>query len=203
MRKSELELFSNGMIIKKADNKFNQYMGVEGDNWFIDLDIKGIEKKELEYLHSYYCENIDRSWANNEFIDCCADIDYINRYVAVCKEANIDFIVLFCETQNKYPKWQLTNTPNEFNFLGYDYAYAGGSFYSCVQSDVISRRIPELFSIKLNEYGLIQTEEEITRFIQLRERLKSILPSYTFEEGNFIIYKLWKYVGIVPIESGK
>lgn len=156
----------------------------------------------LTYLYNYYCENIERSWADDNYVDCCEDINYINKYVEVCKKANIDFIIIFCETQDKFPIWKSNNNENiedKLEFLGYDYAYAGGSFYSCIFNDVVSKRISELSSIQLNQYGLIRTEEEMGNFIKLRGKLKLTMPPYTFEEGNFIIYKLWRYVGDTPI----
>ena len=78
----------------------------------------------------------------------------------------------------------------KMKFIGYDYAYSGGSFYSAVNNDVISKRIPNFINFRLNQHGLFETYDEINHFVKLRELLKDDI--YTFEEGNFIIYKLFE-----------
>lgn len=42
---------------------------------------------------------------------------------------------------------------------GYDYAYQGGSYYSCVNNDIVSKRINEFKNIELNEFGLFDNEK--------------------------------------------
>lgn len=197
---NNIKFHSNGVIIKRYTNDCEQYLGVEGDNWFLDPSIKDVDKKELNYLYSYYREN-DNSWADN-YVGCCGNINYINRYLKFCENAKINYVILYCETEMQFPIWNMSNVKDfeeQIIFLGYDYAYPGGSFYSCIFSDVLSKRIPELSSIHLNQYGLFSTEEEIADFIRLRGKLELLMPSGTFEVGDFIIYKLWRYIGEVPL----
>ena len=44
--------------------------------------------------------------------------------------------------------------------MGYDYAYQGGSYYSCVNNDIVLKRINEFKNIELNEFGLFIYQEE-------------------------------------------
>lgn len=75
-------------------------------------------------------------------------------------------------------------------FLGYDYAYSGGSYYSCIANDVISGRIPEMKRYILNKFGLFNTIKEVNEFIVFRNKLMDKYEPLTFEEGDFIIYKI-------------
>ena len=43
--------------------------------------------------------------------------------------------------------------------MGYDYAYQGGSYYSCVNNDIVLKRINEFKIIELNEFGLFDNEK--------------------------------------------
>ena len=191
----KIVLYKNGIVIKQKSNFKNEYLGIEGNNWFIDLECEKIEEHEREYFYKYYCENIEMAWSNENCVDCCSDINYMYKYQKICKENNIDYITLFCESEKNNPRWEDKNyheIEDKLIFLGFDYAYAGGSFYSCILNDVMSKRIVQFSHIKLNEYGLLSTEEEMIEFILLREELKNKLGKYTFEEGEFIVYKLWK-----------
>lgn len=89
------------------------------------------------------------------------------------------------------------------NFLGYDYADSGGSYYSVVLNDVISKRIPQFANIHLNGYGLFETYENIVDFIRLRESLKKTECSQEgyLEEGDFVIYELYEIEDFLQIEQ--
>jgi hypothetical protein len=50
--------------------------------------------------------------------------------------------------------------------------------------------------IKLNEFGLFNTFNEVKAFIELRNNLLDIYPKNTFEEGDFSIYRLKEVVGL-------
>ena len=83
----------------------------------------------------------------------------------------------------------------KLSFLGYDYAYSGGSYYSAVYNDLYCGKINDLTQIKLNENGLIQTKEELEKFIAIRNKLKaSSTNKNIFEEGYFIEYELFDVV---------
>ena len=57
-------------------------------------------------------------------------------------------------------------------------------------NDIISGRIKEFRKIDLNKNGLFNTYEEAERFSLFREKIMTSNNMYTFEQGDFIIYKL-------------
>ena len=80
------------------------------------------------------------------------------------------------------------------SFLGYDYAYSGGSYYSAVLNDIIAKRILQFANIQMNKYGLFETYERVKEFINLRESMKKVecFQKEYLEEGDFVIYKLYE-----------
>jgi hypothetical protein len=199
---SKIVLNSNGLLVRAIDKIHEEYLGVEGDCWNIDESTEGVDQQEGKFLNNYCSENISHSWPDDNVVDVSCDINFVNRYVNAIIKANIKFIVLFCKTNKTIPNF-LSNIENQTNdnfiFIGFDYAYSGGSFYSCVFNDLYSRRISELLDIELNEYGLINSEEELSNFIRRRNELIIRDEAGMFETGEFIVYKLWKYVGEFPI----
>jgi len=185
--------YQNGFIIQRINTLNMGYSGVEGDNWFINSESDNLKSEKTEYIYNYYCRNIDKSWIDN-YVECCSDLYYINTYLDICRMQNISINILYCETQRKYPlcKLDVNLKESKLKFLGYDYAYPGGSFYSCVNNDLNLRSIPELRMISLNKYGLISDEFEMIKFINKREEVKKNTQENMFEVGDFIIYKLWK-----------
>lgn len=175
----------NGLIIQKRIQNQRHYQGVEGDNWYLNFDLKE--------LGIFYEENIEKAWGDSDYVDVCNHLEFIQKYIFLSKSKNIDYRVLVCMTERKYPQMEL---PVELNmsFLGYDYAYSGGSYYSAVLNDIISKRIPQFANIQVNRYGLFETYEQVADFIKLRESMKKSECSQEeyLEEGDFIIYKLFE-----------
>ena len=144
---------TNGLIFQKKNN--DGYMGVEGDNWYLN------------------------------------DIFFINEYINLSQRNKIDFRILLCETSCNSPKFD--ETYNNMTYLGYDYAYAGGSYYSAIYSDIYCRKIAGLSEIQLNQNGLLDSESEMNIFINKRNDLiKNCNDVNMFEKGDFIKYKLYQ-----------
>jgi hypothetical protein len=199
---SQIKLYPNGFIVKSVEEIYRNYSGIEGNCWNIDEDTEGIEVQERKYLYNYYSQYIDLSWTDENHVDVCSDIKFINRYISTYLKANVKFEVLFCETLNERPSFNQfmeSQTTDNFTFIGFDYAYPGGSFYSCVFSEVYSKRISAFLNIELNKFGLINSEEELLDFIKRRDELILKDEQGIFEKGKFIIYKLWKYIGAFPV----
>ncbi|WBW98725.1 hypothetical protein [Oceanirhabdus sp. W0125-5] len=82
-------------------------------------------------------------------------------------------------------------------FLGYDYAYPGALYYSSIYHElsVVNELCIDnkLNGFKLNKYGLFNTYDELLKFMEMRENLKVKYP-YTFELGDFVVYKVWRYI---------
>lgn len=179
---SYILIINFAIVIQQIDFQ-NVYKGIEGENWYFNYLNSD---KDFE---TYFEAEIEKSWEDNRYVDCCFDIAYIQNYIMESKHINIKFRLLLCETTRLFPRISVDLLIKTW-FLGYDYAYAGGSYYSCINNDVLPNRIPELVDLKLNENGLFNTEEEIEKFIKMRDVLKSSYPQGTFESGEFIIYKL-------------
>lgn len=175
------------------------YLGVEGDCWNIDEDTEGLNKQEIDNIRDYVYRNIESSWYDEQAIDGCNSIKFLNKYLDACINAQINFLVLYCKTNRTMPSYRQVDTTDNFRFLGYDYAYPGGSFYSCVFNDLYSRRIYELHNIELNEYGLISSEEMLIQFVERRNELVKYDQNSLFEQGHFVTYELWQYIGEYPI----
>lgn len=175
----KMDLNYNGYIVQRKNK--NKYQGVEGDNWYLNYEGRA------NYYQSYYNEMIDLSWKDNKRVDCCADFDYVIKYGQESKELNIEYRVILCETEKSYP---IVKPEYPTLFLGYDYAYTGGSYYSCVYNDLYERRVTEFEMMQLNKNGLFDTEEDIKKFINKRNDLKQKYNESRFEKGDFIIYRL-------------
>lgn len=186
---SMIKYNSSGFLVKAVDrNAYKTYCGVEGNTWCMRLKT---EIGNFSELNSYYYNKIERNWRNIDFVDLCTNIGYIKRYIMACKEANFDTQLLYCMTTKRYPENNIQPITNYNSlFLGYDYAYAGGTFYSCVFSDVYMNRIEEFSNIQLNDNGLISSEKDMLRFIKVREGLQEN-KDLRIERGDFTIYKLW------------
>ena len=173
---------TNGLIFQKKNN--DGYMGVEGDNWYLN-DLYP------NTIGAYFDEHIARSWYKSDWVDVCNDIFFINEYINLSQRNKIDFRILLCETSCNSPKFD--ETYNNMTYLGYDYAYAGGSYYSAIYSDIYCRKIAGLSEIQLNQNGLLDSESEMNIFINKRNDLiKNCNDVNMFEKGDFIKYKLYQ-----------
>lgn len=200
---NHLNFNPNGFIVKRLDSYFarlyKNYRGIDGDVWPIHEDTKVQNCDDIKALCNYVDENIMLADFNTSVVDVSNNIDFLNMYIEACKKATFNVDVIFCESTRKSPLTEINAAQNtdSFVFLGFDYGYPGADYYSCVFNDV--NRIPQMSHFTLNKNGLFETENEIIEFIKLRNELKLILPKNEFEQGEFVIYKLWRYVGKYPI----
>lgn len=169
----------NGIIFQR--NQMGRYRGVEGDNWYLNDMFP-------EIFEEYFCENIEKSWYDPDYVDVCIDIHFIEKYIELSKLNNIKFRMLVCETEKEKP--QIQNMVWNTKFIGYDYAYLGGSYYSAVLNDICSERIEQFSKYKLNSYGLFDDISSLKDFILQRTCYMKQCGKGTIEEGDFVIYKL-------------
>lgn len=190
----KLVFYQNGFIVQRAKQWPHNYLGVEGDNWFLDEYSFPQYKEEMKNVYNEYRESICDNSLEGLKIECCNDFNFLNDYIAICQKMHVDINVIFCESLVSEPqlKKTLNVDKNTYQFLGYDYAYKGGSFYSGILNDLCFERILEIKDITLNQFGLCASMDELNSYIQKRNRLKSIMPKCTFEGGDFTVYRLWK-----------
>lgn len=173
----------NGIIIQR--NQIGRYKGVEGDNWYLN-------DKYPELFEEYFCENIEKSWYDSDYVDVCTDIHFVEKYIELSRLNHIKFRVLLCETEKEKPNIQ--NMVWNTRFIGYDYAYLGGSYYSAVLNDICSGRIEQFNDYILNSNGLFDDIINLKDFISQREHYKRQYGNQLIEEGDFVIYKLHEIV---------
>lgn len=177
-----VKLNCNGYIIQKKI--MTTYKGIEGDNWYLNYCTKN------SYFEEFYNANIDKVWENPGYVDCCADEIYMKRYIEESRKIGIDFRILLCATSRSFPSIEKIELGKIGEILGYDYADSGGSYYSCILNDILSKRIEEFKKIRVNKNGLFDTYEEAEEFGEYRKKLISSNSGYDFEEGDYIVYKI-------------
>jgi hypothetical protein len=175
------DYFCNGIVIQQQHG--NRYRGIDGENWYLNY------LSTDNYFREFYDRFIARAWEGCTRVDCCNDLEYITRYISCSHAKEIDCRLLLCETVREDPKMELSDYAKA-RFIGFDYAYSGGDYYSCVKNDICLRRIPEFSEIKLNEYGLFDSETAVQAFIELRAEIRASYSASMFELGDFIIYRL-------------
>ena len=173
----------NGIIIQR--NQIGRYKGVEGDNWYLN-------DKYPELFEEYFGENIEKSWYDSDYVDVCTDIHFVEKYIELSRLNHIKFRVLLCETEKEKPNIQ--NMVWNTRFIGYDYAYLGGAYYSAVLNDICSGRIEQFNDYILNSNGLFDDIINLKDFISQREHYKRQYGNQLIEEGDFVIYKLHEIV---------
>lgn len=141
------------------------------------------------FFEDYYSKEIDNAWENIDYIDCCTNMEYIHRYIEESKKMCIPIRLLLCYTSKKFPVLNDKCIKGKKIFLGYDYADSGGSYYSSVLNDVISKRIPEFKNISLNKNGLFDSYDEIMEYLKAR-RMLADKKNYDFDAGDFIVYRV-------------
>lgn len=175
--------YRNGVVIQKSSNE--RYKGIEGDNWYLN-DLLEPENELVKNYNKY----VEISEGSDEILDVCINNEYIKKYILLSKKMGIDARILLCETTCCLPQYNADNF--KFKFLGYDYAYTGGNYYSVILNDVVSERIEAFRDIKLNDNGLFNLEEELDLFIKKREELAKLDGNMLFESGGFEKYKLYE-----------
>jgi len=189
-----LKFNSNGFYIKAIEKgTYGDYDGVEGDSWFQKRANIDLPKDKCNNWVNYYRENIDKNWADSNWCDLIVDKNILCTIVDLCCQYNIVINVYYCLTTKLHPSMcnNLSENICKKQFIGFDYSYAGGDFYSCVFSEIYSGRIKEFSNYKLNRNGLFETESEITSYIEKR-KLIAQNDKLRFEQGDMTIYKLWK-----------
>ena len=176
-------MYCNGIIVRRQSPQ--KYRGIDscgpqGENWYFYDD------PEFE---PFFEENIELTYYDlpqGSRVAACTDTEYVRKYIEKSQKMGIPYRLILCETDIPQPQFDPTDL--EKTFLGYDYAYTGGDYYSAVYNEV-----PYVFpQFTLNENGLFETEDEIRAYLIEREKYVSTHPPLTLEVGDFTVYKLWE-----------
>lgn len=173
----------NGYIVQKDQKEY--YRGIDGDNWYLNYCSNNL------YYEKYHENYIDKAWQDELHVDCCYEDKYIKSYIQESEKLGIKYRILLCLTDKEEPQIS-EKMVKQGIFLGYDYAYSGGSYYSSIRNDIVSKRIEDFIRFNLNHNGLFDTLEETKEFILFRSELNKMSSKYILEDGDFVIYKLYE-----------
>lgn len=186
-----MKFLSNGFIVTSSPQKINGivYHGVDTEPWPMGLTFS--VSSALHQLEKVCCTDL-----TSVFL---ADLTDALDYYDACVEQIDNVRILYCETsaENLIFKPELSKEYGKIsNFLGFDYAYPSGSYYSAIANDVISRSTPlsRQWKTALNQYGLFSTEESLYGLINDRKYAVSKDPfPYFYERGNFIAFRVFLF----------
>ncbi len=175
-------MYCNGIIVRRQSD--GKYRGLDScgadENWYLSTEPD---------FEPFYEENIERTYYDmpqGSWVAACTDMEYIRKYIAESQKRGIPYRLILCETDIPQPQFDAAGL--EKTFLGYDYAYTGGDYYSAVYQEV-----PYVFAhLALNENGLFETEDEMKAYLAEREEFIKTHPPLTLEVGDFTVYKLWE-----------
>ena len=185
-----MKCISNGFLVVGATKNINgiSYCGVDTDVWpaetcpFSESTNQRYEDSFIEHTKVFLL-----------------DMESANKYFEYCCSLGIPARLLYCESNTEGTFYESTPFGPGFEkaiFLGYDYAYPNGDYYSAILYDIIYRNLD--FSNKwrplLNKHGLFPSFETILSFSKDRERI-SILenkgsPYPVYELGQFCIFRI-------------
>ena len=104
--------------------------------------------------------------------------------------------MLYCEVASQSESQNQPNFGNraKASFLGYDYAYPSGAYFSVILNEVLYPETNFALSWKtcLNQYGLVPSFEVMQSLVKERKLLVdgSDLPIF-HEVGDFAIYRVF------------
>jgi hypothetical protein len=189
----ETMFLSNGFVVESSCREFSgiKYYGLDNSPW--PIDITEIDNYPKEYADEWNKKDTTTCIDRNGVLLLSEEFSKI--YVNKCNDETIDTYTLYCEANTGFPgynkSWSKKYKVDE-NFLGYDYAYPGGIYYSCILNDLGRPNFfPNEYLNDLNQYGLFKDIDSVYRFIEKRNDMKKVMPYLTFEEGDFYIYKIY------------
>ncbi len=185
-------MICGGFIIAGDIIKHNAhcYAGVNANAWPLELrDCISDASKQLLNI----CET-------NMFQPFLIGAEEASVYMTKCRELGIAARVLYCEVDTgAYPiePWVYPLYCGKKYFLGIDYAYPNGDYFSVCANEMLLQKTSFHCSWqkRLNQNGLFNEQKEFEWF--LKERVfAELLPSSKvyFEKGPFMKYLLYSVV---------
>lgn len=164
------------------------YSGVNTNAWPIGTDFDSETAMNI-CKHSYL--SLD--------FPLLIDFESVLHYRQRCVCAGIKVRMLYCEVLVDHPDCNLPqfDKPQESIYLGFDYAYPSGDYYSAVANDIIGlhRDFPTYWKNNLNEYGLLPSANHLFRFIQERniavKEKERHGQNLFFEKGSFVGFRIF------------
>lgn len=185
-------LKSGGFLVDMLNPYPNipNYCGTDFPAWPLDLnECKSFTEEERLSLER-------REYLSTSKSAMLMKYSEYKKYIIECRAVFPGARSLYCETSALYPEID-NGLHSSFavkeNFLGFDYAFPAGDYYSSILNDLLYR--PYLFEhdiySKLNIYGLFSSDIDLNNFIKARRKKEKEMPYLTFEIGDFIKYALY------------
>ena len=185
---------SNGFIVVGTSITINgiSYCGIDTDAWPADLWAFSELAKQQYKIFATDCEKV--------FL---LDMKSAVKYYEYCCSNRIPARLLYCESTAEGTRYETTSFFAGLecaHFLGYDYAYPNGDYYSAIANDVIYRELDfsNKWKVQLNQYGLFTSFETISSFAYNRDRASFLAnkggPYPVFELGQFSILRVFQIV---------
>lgn len=182
-----MEFISSGFLVVGMPKYINGtlYCGV-------DTQVFPVEYVGLNIINSteYKQSLLDTGYAF--FLDYTCASDYYLR----CKNENDNVRILFCESTVKGCQFSLSeNDINKVSFLGYDYTYPSGDYYSTIANEILYSCFPESTKWRsfLNQFGLFNSMQTVEKYLVERNyhKQQSDAAIY-FESGDFCIMRVYE-----------
>lgn len=173
----------NGLIVvKKA---LSWYHGVDRDTWplqYIDLE-----------LHNELCKK-DYKMIQDDITNSML---FAQTYASEAHKQQLLVDLLYCEfyetSKNDFDKMLYNEVNSMIRFLGWDFSYDSGDFYSCINNDVSLHA--DLFRDvvkKMNIYGLFSSRNDLDEFVACWDAMMGCCPREFFETDTFYPVKVYK-----------
>ncbi len=190
---NSVNIFSNGFLVTEdflsANN--SNYCGVDKNAWPV-----GIESDVLPTAQ----DRVEASYMDLSTPFLIDQRDLLT-YVQACKQSNIAYRILYCEayTRDFLLDKQLHNTYGKSEyFIGCDYAYPSGDYFSAIWNDVICCRscFADSWKRELNQFELLPNLHTALLFAQDRKRALNDFLRFgcaePMEQGFFQIFSLFE-----------
>lgn len=176
---------ANGLVV--VERAKDWYYGVDRNPWPLSRYDDVMHRSVMAADQSFDQYDVTQSF------------DLAMHYLKLAEKEAIGAEILYCEFMGvRLPLYSAVlqkRVRANCEFLGWDYSWASGDFYSCIYNDISLKK--DLFSSclnRLNEYGLFSTENDADGFIQKRRRLKRVYSNGTFEIGRFYKVKVFRVI---------
>lgn len=185
---------SNGFIVVGSSITINgiSYCGIDTDVWPADI-------RSFSELAKLQCENCVADYEQVFLLDMKSAVQY---YECCCLNG-IPARLLYCESATEGTFYETTSfctSLERAHFLGYDYAYPNGDYYSAIVNDVIYRELDfsSKWKAQLNKHGLFPSFETVSSFANGRDRALLLAnkdrSAPVFELGQFSIFRIFQIV---------
>lgn len=179
---------ANGYLVTEGPTTISgiNYCGVDSNAWPIGLT-------PLEKWVPIICEEA----LNDLSFPLLLDLGDALRYYAICKNVGKTPHLLYCEVLGDYSEGTIGENRNSppYVFLGFDYAYPSGDYYSAVANDIIYHKgyFMTKWRHKLNQYGLFSRADQIQAFVKDRKNwLNRSVHNHVVELGNFVVFRIFE-----------